>query len=264
MDSQLPFLVATQEAWPSFLAFTPRAHQHCHPQLTAQPCTPHPAHVAALGTGLQFFKTSQFPTEVACWNCRKTVRASLASLTRSARRDTGNGQETLHFTAALPLHSMPHLSSTPIPDLALVQPFLHKHWRLIWGQVQIKSQIYHLIYYYFLWRRLAPCFTLNCTCIWKKMHIFNCWFSKIHRKLKTSSYLVLSDLIFLELCADTRGDDAQKRCTMGKPASQVSAFLFLCFTVILVLLPLKKTKAEIRTNSFTLLLCTVTGTADGK
>lgn len=70
------------------------------------------------------------------------------------------------------------------------------------------------------------------------------------QKIKNLSYLVLflvpvlQELIFLELCADMRGDDAQKRHTMSKPIRQVSAFLFLSFTVILVLLPLKNQRQK--------------------
>lgn len=233
------------------------SHPLCPPPLPHPGSQHSPAHPIQLmqllwGKGSSSPKWAKFLLRLPAGTAEKLYVLPSASFTRSARHDIGNGQEmsTLYFTAAIPLHFMPHLSSTPTPDLALVQPFLHKHWRLIRDKVQIKSQIYHLIYDYFLWRRLAPCFMLIYTHIWKKMHVFNGWFSMIHRKLKTSSYLVLflvpvlQELIFLELCADMRGDDAQKRHTMSKPIRQVSAFLFLSFTVILVLLPLKNQRQK--------------------
>lgn len=133
------------------------------PTNTATPGSQHsPAHPVQLmwplwGEGSSSSKQANFLLRLPVGTAEKTYMLPSASLTRSARRDIGNGQEmsTLHFTAVLPLHSMPHLSGTPTPDLALVQPFLHKHWRLIRGEVQIKSQIYHLIYYYLFFMKEA-------------------------------------------------------------------------------------------------------------
>lgn len=52
---------------------------------------------------------------------KKLYLVSCASVTRFARHDIGNGQETstLRIAAILPLPSTPRLSSTPTPDLAL-------------------------------------------------------------------------------------------------------------------------------------------------
>lgn len=175
------------------------SHPLCPPPLPHPGSQHSPAHPIQLmqllwGKGSSSPKWAKFLLRLPAGTAEKLYVLPSASFTRSARHDIGNGQEmsTLYFTAAIPLHFMPHLSSTPTPDLALVQPFLHKHWRLIRDKVQIKSQIYHLIYDYFLWRRLAPCFMLIYTHIWKKMHVFNGWFSMIHRKLKTSVILYSS------------------------------------------------------------------------
>lgn len=109
---------------------------------------------------------SQWPT------AKKLYLVPCASVTRFARPDIGNGQETSasHIAAILPLPSMPRLSSTARPDLALFSAAFLTQMFQSDLKPKTNKKLNTLSLFFFLWKRLTPSFISICTQIQTKLH----------------------------------------------------------------------------------------------